>query len=91
MGGTRKSGADCRTVVQKLSNYIDGRVDDRLRDRIEAHLERCNQCATLLETTRKMLKMLGNSNSFLSAIEKHAKEPDTAARLDALGDLREGG
>lgn len=80
MGRRRQSHVDCKTVVRELSNYIDGRVDRKLRDRIEAHLTVCGECATLNKTMRQMLDMLGDENSLLRAIEKHGKTSNRTPR-----------
>jgi anti-sigma factor RsiW len=89
MGGRRQSDVDCRTVVRRLSDYIDGRIDDETRSRIEDHLTRCDSCVALFTTTRQMLDMLGNTNSFLNAIDKYARTPDGALPTDGSDEVKE--
>lgn len=50
----------CDRVLQELSNYIDQDVDPALRREIEEHLRGCHRCSVLVDSTRKMLYVVGD-------------------------------
>ena len=50
----------CKKVMQEIGNYIDGIVTDTLRAQIEKHLKYCRRCHILLDTTKKMLYLVGD-------------------------------
>jgi len=43
---------DCQHVWEHISEYIDGSVDAKLREDIERHLEHCEICSAILDSTR---------------------------------------
>ena len=45
---------------EHLSDYIDGELRDRERDRVEEHVGRCPQCRRVLATLRKTVSGLGS-------------------------------
>ena len=54
----------CDRVLQELSNYIDDDVDPVLRQEIEEHLRGCHNCSVLVDSTRKMLYIVGDERVF---------------------------
>jgi len=49
----------CQEVVELISDYLDGLVDDAARVEIEAHLELCPGCDEYLRQMRTTLRALG--------------------------------
>ena len=47
----------CRVVILELSNYLDADLDPGLRAEIERHLERCEDCRLVVDTTRKTIEI----------------------------------
>jgi anti-sigma factor RsiW len=45
----------CETVLEELSNFIDGDVDPVLRAEIQAHIQRCHRCSVLVDSMSKMV------------------------------------
>ena len=43
----------CRQVVDKISEYLDGELDPELVRELERHLEHCEDCRVVVDTTRK--------------------------------------
>ena len=43
----------CRQVVDKISEYLDGELDPELVRELERHLEHCEDCRVVIDTTRK--------------------------------------
>lgn len=54
----------CAQVLKELSNYIDEDIDPRLRTEIEDHLRGCRRCSVLLDSTRKILRIVGDERVF---------------------------
>jgi anti-sigma factor RsiW len=54
----------CDRVLQELSNYIDEDIDPVLRGEIEEHLRGCHRCSVLVDSTRKMLYVVGDDRVF---------------------------
>ena len=54
----------CDRVLRELSNYIDEEVDLVLRKEIEEHLRGCHRCSVLVDSTRKMLYIVGDERVF---------------------------
>jgi putative zinc finger protein len=55
-----ESMVKCDRVLRELSNYIDDDLDTELRAGIEEHLRGCHRCSVLVDSTRKMLYIVGD-------------------------------
>ena len=67
----------CQEVVELVSDYLEGRVDDAARVEIEAHLELCPGCDEYLRQMRTTIRTLGYVP--LDTLPDAAKEELTAA------------
>ena len=47
----------CKQVIRKLSEYLDGELDEAVARELERHLERCVDCGFVVDTTRKTIKL----------------------------------
>ena len=47
----------CRQVVDKISEYLDGELDPELVRELERHLEHCEDCRVVVDTTRKTVEI----------------------------------
>jgi hypothetical protein len=54
----------CQEVWREVSNYIDGDVSQELRQRIEAHVQKCRRCFLLIDETSSMVRLVANGTSF---------------------------
>lgn len=52
---------NCRSVVRELSSYLDGELDLNLQQSIEVHMEHCEDCHLLVDTTKKTIQIFCNS------------------------------
>lgn len=52
---------NCKGVIREVSNYIDGELDHTIRQELERHLEHCEDCALILDQTRKSIEILCDS------------------------------
>lgn len=55
---------DCKHVWQHISAYIDGDVDPQLRAEIDRHLETCEICCAVLDSTRNVVVLLADDRVF---------------------------
>lgn len=45
----------CEQLVELLSDYIDGTLDEQQRAEAEVHLAECHNCHIVLDTTQKTI------------------------------------
>jgi anti-sigma factor RsiW len=55
---------DCKHVWEYISAYIDGEVDAELRARIDRHLETCEICSAVLDSTRNIVVLVADGRVF---------------------------
>jgi anti-sigma factor RsiW len=52
---------NCRGVIRELSNYLDGDLDPQVKAELERHLEHCEDCKLVVDTTKKTVQVFCNS------------------------------
>ena len=55
---------DCKHVWEHISAYIDGEVDAALRADIDKHLETCEICSAVLDSTRNIVVLVADGRVF---------------------------
>jgi anti-sigma factor RsiW len=55
---------DCKHVWQHISAYIDAEVDAELRAEIDRHLETCEICSAVLDSTRNVVVLIADDRVF---------------------------
>jgi anti-sigma factor RsiW len=55
---------DCKHVWQYISAYIDDEVKAELRESIERHLETCEICSAVLDSTRNVIVLVADDRVF---------------------------
>jgi anti-sigma factor RsiW len=55
---------DCKHVWEHISGYIDGDVDAELRAEIDRHLETCEICSAVLDSTRNLVVLVADGRVF---------------------------
>ncbi|HEY6490706.1 MAG: zf-HC2 domain-containing protein [Terracidiphilus sp.] len=55
---------DCNHVWQHISAYIEGEVDAGLRAEIDKHLETCELCSAVLDSTRNVVILMADDRVF---------------------------
>ena len=55
---------DCRHVWDALSAYLDGEANALLREEIELHLQFCQVCSAVLDSTRNILVLTADDRVF---------------------------
>ncbi|HYL86413.1 MAG TPA: zf-HC2 domain-containing protein [Candidatus Angelobacter sp.] len=83
---------DCKHVWQYISEYIDNTVDAKLREDIERHLEHCEICSAILDSTRNVLVLMADDRTFELPVgyskrlhERLAKELESAEKDSESG------
>jgi anti-sigma factor RsiW len=83
---------NCKHVWAYISDYIDGAVDPEVRRQIERHLENCEICSAILDSTRNILYLTADDRTFALPVgysaRLHArleKELAVLQRPDATG------
>lgn len=55
---------DCKHVWEHISAYIDGEVEPGLRAEIDKHLETCEICSAVLDSTRNVVVLMADDRVF---------------------------
>lgn len=55
---------DCKHVWSYISAYIDAEVDAELRAEIDRHLETCEICSAVLDSTRNVVVLMADDRVF---------------------------
>ena len=49
----------CQELVELVTDYLEGRLDERDRRRFDEHISRCGGCTAYLEQMRLTLRAVG--------------------------------
>ncbi len=52
-------GIACRTLVELVTEYLEGALPDDERERLERHLATCDGCARYLAQVRTTIRLTG--------------------------------
>lgn len=52
---------NCRGVIRELSDYLDGELDANARNELERHMEHCEDCRLVVDTTKKTIQIFCKS------------------------------
>jgi len=55
---------ECKHVWEYISAYIDGDVDAALRAEIDQHLDTCEICSAVLDSTRNVVVLMADDRVF---------------------------
>jgi anti-sigma factor RsiW len=55
---------DCKHVWEHISAYIDAEVPAELRAEIDRHLETCEICSAVLDSTRNVVVLMADERVF---------------------------
>jgi len=69
----------CRELVELITDYFDGALDDDARDEFDAHLAICPGCVYYLEQMRTPIRFAHDVKSF-------ERRPEVVGLLDAFRD-----
>ena len=52
---------NCKEVIGKLSDFIDGDLDTTLKQEVESHLHGCKDCQLAIDQTKKTIELFCDS------------------------------
>ena len=55
---------ECKHVWEHISEYLDGQLDPHLLMDIEKHLENCEVCSAILDSTRNILVLTADNRTY---------------------------
>jgi predicted anti-sigma-YlaC factor YlaD len=55
---------ECKSVWEHISEYLDKQLDPTLLTDIEKHLENCEVCSAILDSTRNILVLTADNRTF---------------------------
>jgi anti-sigma factor RsiW len=55
---------NCRHVWDRISEYIDGSLSPEVRMDVERHLETCEICSAVLDSTRNVIILMADDRVF---------------------------
>jgi anti-sigma factor RsiW len=55
---------ECKHVWDHISGYLDGTLDTKLLDEVQRHLEHCEICSAILDSTRNILILTADDRVF---------------------------
>jgi len=48
---------DCKKYFERISEYLDGELDDEVCHELEAHLKECPDCRECLDSLKKTIQL----------------------------------
>ncbi|MGO9275419.1 MAG: anti-sigma factor family protein [Terriglobia bacterium] len=73
----------CKEILRKLCDYLDGNLDPRLVEELSRHLDHCEDCNIVVDTTRKTIEVYCKSEPM--ALPDDVKERLDRALYEKLG------
>jgi predicted anti-sigma-YlaC factor YlaD len=55
---------ECKHVWERISEYLDGQLNPQLLMDIEKHLENCEVCSAILDSTRNILVLTADNRTY---------------------------
>ncbi|HVM74587.1 MAG TPA: anti-sigma factor [Candidatus Saccharimonadales bacterium] len=55
---------DCKHVWEHISGYLDRQLDAALLEAVEKHLENCEVCSAVLDSTRNVLVLTADDRTY---------------------------
>ncbi len=54
----------CKQVWEHISDYLDQQLTPEVREEIEKHLENCEVCSAILDSTRNVLILTADNRTY---------------------------
>ena len=55
---------ECKHVWNYISDYLDGTLSEEIRVTVQKHLEHCELCSAILDSTRNILVLTADDRVF---------------------------
>lgn len=76
----------CAEFLSEFGDYPDNNASPELRAKLEHHLRECKTCEVILDTARKTIRIVTDSDSF--TLPDEAVEPIVKQIMERLRDKR---
>ena len=60
----------CADFLAEFGDYLEDLADPELRTRLEEHLRECKTCEVIVDSTRKTIRIITDSDSFTLSADK---------------------
>ena len=71
---------NCKKAINQLTSYLDGELDKELRDTLQTHLDKCQHCHVVFDTTRKTIELYCDGKIFSLPDDVHTRLHDALRR-----------
>jgi anti-sigma factor RsiW len=79
---------ECKHVWENISGYLDKQLDPELLAAVEKHLESCEVCSAILDSTRNILVLTADDRTYELPVGYSARLHVRLAEV--IGQIREG-
>lgn len=55
---------ECKHVWEHISGYLDETLSDETRDMVQKHLDHCEICSAILDSTRNIIILMADDRVF---------------------------
>jgi len=55
---------ECKHAWNYISDYLDGTLSDEIRDTVQKHLDHCELCSAILDSTRNIIILTADDRVF---------------------------
>jgi anti-sigma factor RsiW len=55
---------ECKHVWEQISGYLDKQLDAEMRAAVEKHLQNCEVCSAVLDSTRNILVLTADDRTY---------------------------
>src|ERR1700749_4139002 len=55
---------ECKHVWNYISEYLDGTLSDEIRETVQKHLDHCEICSAILDSTRNIIVLTADDRVF---------------------------
>lgn len=66
--------SNCRSMLESMSDYVDGTLSQELCAEIENHLSQCHNCHVVVDTLRKTISLYHQSATEAGEVPAMVKE-----------------
>jgi anti-sigma factor RsiW len=54
----------CNDVFNEISNFLDGEMDDAVKQELREHLKKCHKCQVVVDTCKKTIELYCDGELF---------------------------
>jgi anti-sigma factor RsiW len=78
---------ECKHVWEQISGYLDKQLDAELLAAVEKHLESCEVCSAILDSTRNILVLTADDRTYELPVGYSARLHERLAAVIGRGGL----